>query len=188
MNIETARLILRPWTGEDRRPFAEMSADPTVMEHLLPLAGREGSDGWIDRQMAHLAEQGFCFWALEAKEGGAFVGAAGLLRVGYEAHFTPAVEVGWRVPRAFWGRGYAPEAAAASIRFGFEAVGVPEIVANTVPQNASSRRVMEKLGMSHDAMDSFDHPRVAEGHPLRHQVLYRLPRDRWLMAVAAEPG
>ena len=112
----------------------------------------------------------------------------GLLRVGYEAHFTPAVEVGWRVSRTFWGRGYAPEAAAASIRFGFEAMGLPEIVANTVPQNASSRRVMEKLGMSHDAMDNFDYPRVAEGHPLRRQVLYRLPRDRWLMGVAAVSG
>ena len=188
MNIETARLILRPWTDRDRRPFAEMSADPAVMEHLLPLAGREGSDRWIDRQMAHLAEHGFCFWALEAKEDGAFVGAVGLLRVGYEAHFTPAVEVGWRVSRTFWGRGYAPEAAAASIRFGFEAMGLPEIVANTVPQNASSRRVMEKLGMSHDAMDNFDYPRVAEGHPLRRQVLYRLPRDRWLMGVAAASG
>lgn len=188
MNIETARLVLRPWTDKDKRPFAEMSADPAVMEHLLPLVGREASDGWIDRQMAHLAEQGFCFWALEAKENSAFVGSVGLLRVGYKAHFTPAVEVGWRVSRAFWGRGYAPEAAAASIRFGFEALRLPEIVANAAPQNASSRRVMEKLGMSHDAMDDFDHSRIAEGHPLRQQVLYRLPRYRWLVAVAAEPG
>ena len=185
MNIETARLILRPWIEGDRQPFAEMSADPAVMEYLLPLSGREEADGWIDRQMAHLAEHGFCFWALEAKEDCAFVGAVGLLQIGYEAHFTPAVEVGWRVSRQFWGQGYAPEAAAASVRFGFGRLGLSEIVANTVAKNTSSRRVMEKLGMSHDAKDDFDHPRVPERHPLRRQVLYRLPRDRWAATAAA---
>ncbi len=185
MNIETARLTLRPWTEKDREPFAEMSADPAVMRYLLPLRGREETDGWIDRQMAHLARHGFCFWALEAKEGGAFIGAVGLLRIGYEAHFTPAVEVGWRVSRPFWGRGYAPEAAAASIRFGFEVLGLLEIVANTVVQNTSSQRVMEKLGMSRDAKDDFDHPKIPDGHSLCRQVLYRLPRDRWATTVAA---
>ena len=184
MNIETARLVLRPWIDEDRQPFAEMSADPVVMEYLLPLGGREGSDKWIDRQMAHLAQHGFCFWAVEAKGSGAFVGAVGLLRIGYEAHFTPAVEVGWRVSRPFWGQGYAPEAAAASIRFGFEVLGLPEIVANTVAQNARSRRVMDKLGMLHDANDDFDHPRIPEGHWLRHHVLYRLPLDHWAATAA----
>jgi ribosomal-protein-alanine N-acetyltransferase len=180
MTIETARLVLRPWAEQDRQPFAELSGDADVMEYLLPLTTREASDGWIDRQMAHLAEHGCCFWAAEAKQDRAFVGAIGLVQVGYAAHFTPAVEVGWRVARAFWGRGYAPEAAAASIRFGFESLPVSEIVANTVPQNGRSRRVMEKLGMSYTAADDFDHPRVPEGHPLRHQVLYRLTRDRWL--------
>lgn len=179
MNIKTARLILRPWIEKDRQRFAGMSADPVAMEHLLPLAGPEETDGWIDRQLAHLAKHGFCFWAVEGKESGDFVGAIGLLRIGYEAHFTPAVEVGWRVSRPFWGRGYASEAAAASIRFGFEVLGLPEIVANTVAQNTRSRRVVEKLGMSHDAKDDFDHPRIPEGHSLRRQVLYRLPRDRW---------
>ena len=185
MNIETARLVLRPWIEEDRSPFAEMSADPAVMEHLLPLAGRGGADGWIDRQMVHLTEQGFCFWAVEIKESGAFAGAVGLLRIGYEAHFAPAVEVGWRISRLFWGQGYASEAAAASIRYGFEVLGLPEIVANTVAHNTRSRRVMEKLGMSHDPKDDFDHPRIPERHPLRRQVLYRVPRDRWSVTVVA---
>ena len=185
MTIETRRLVLRPWTDKDRQPFAELSADPEVMEYLLPLASREASDGWIDRQMLHLTKYGFCFWAVEAKRDGAFVGSVGLVQVGYEAHFAPAVEVGWRVSRAFWGHGYAPEAAAASIRFGFEVLQLPEIVANTVPQNKRSRRVMEKLGMSHDAADDFDHPRIPEGHQLRHQVLYRLPRS--FVQTADEP-
>ena len=99
------------------------------------------------------------------------------LPVSYEAHFTPAVEVGWRIARAFWGQGYAPEAAGAAIRFGFETFGLPEIVANTVHGNLKSRRVMSKLGMSHDDSGDFDHPRIPEGHRLRRQVLYRLTRD-----------
>lgn len=188
MTIETDRLILRPWTEDDRDAFADMCADPAVMEHLLPLNGRDASDAWIDRQMAHLAEHGFCFWALESKDDAAFAGAVGLFRIGYEAHFTPAVEVGWRVPRPSWGRGYAPEAAAASIRFAFETLGLAEVVANTVPGNTRSRRVMAKLGMSNDARDDFDQPRVPEGHPLRRQVLYRLPRDHWMVTADARHG
>jgi ribosomal-protein-alanine N-acetyltransferase len=156
-----------------------MSTDPQVMEHLLPFASPEAVDAWIDRQLAHLETHGFCFWAVESKADGAFIGAAGLLRVGYEAHFAPAVEVGWRLDRRFWGQGYAPEAAARAIRFGFEHLELHEIVANTVPANRNSRRVMEKLGMSHAAADDFDHPLVPIEHPLRRQVLYRLPRDRW---------
>lgn len=179
VSLETARLILRPWLDRDRAPFARMSTDPQVMKHLLPFASPEAVDAWIDRQQVHLETHGFCFWAVESKADGAFLGAAGLLRVGYEAHFTPAVEVGWRLDRRFWGQGYAPEAAACAIRFGFEHVELPEIVANTVPANRNSRRVMEKLGMSHAAADDFDHPLVPIEHPLRRQLLYRLPRDRW---------
>lgn len=147
--------------------------------------GRKATDAWIDRRMAHLAEHGFSFWALEAKATGEFLGAVGLLRISYDAHFSPAVEVGWRVARQFWGQGYASEAAAASIRFGFESLGLSEIVANTVAQNTSSRRVMEKLGMTHNAEDDFDHPNVPDGHPLRRQVLYRLPRSQWTVTVVA---
>jgi ribosomal-protein-alanine N-acetyltransferase len=177
--LETPRLILRPWLDRDRAPFARMSTDPQVMEHLLPFASPEAVDSWIDRQQAHLGTHGFCFWAIESKADGAFIGAAGLLRVGYEAHFTPAVEVGWRLSRRFWGQGHAPEAAARAIRFGFEHLELREIVANTVPANRNSRRVMEKLGMSHAAADDFDHPLVPVEHRLRGQVLYRLSRDRW---------
>ena len=178
-SLGTPRLILRPWLDRDREPFARMSTDPRVMQHLLPFASPEAVDAWIDRQCAHLEAHGFCFWAIEAKADGAFIGAAGLLRVGYEAHFTPAVEVGWRVDRRFWGQGYAPEAAACAIRFGFEHLELQEIVANTAPANRNSRRVMEKLGMSHAADDDFDHPLVPIEHPLRRQVLYRLQKDRW---------
>ncbi|MGJ7489758.1 GNAT family N-acetyltransferase [Variovorax sp. ZT4R33] len=175
--IETDRLLLRPWREADRAPFAALSVDPEVMAYLLPLASPEAADGWIDRQQAHLAAHGFCFWAVESRASGEFMGAAGLLRVGYQAAFTPAVEVGWRLARRFWGQGYAPEAARAAIGFGFGRLGLQEIVANTVPGNRNSRRVMEKLGMSTDPADDFDHPLVPPGHALRRQVLYRLRRE-----------
>ncbi|MDP9901993.1 GNAT family N-acetyltransferase [Variovorax ginsengisoli] len=174
--MTTERLILRAWLDQDRTPFAAMSADPEAMRHLLPFASHEAANAWIDRQQAHLRAHGFCFWALESRETGEFIGAAGLLRVAYDAHFTPAVEVGWRLDRRFWGQGLAPEAARRAIEFGFAHLGIPEIIANTVAANRNSRRVMEKLGMSNDAADDFDHPLVPVGSPLRRQVLYRLPR------------
>jgi RimJ/RimL family protein N-acetyltransferase len=179
MRIVSERLILRPWVEADKQPFADMSADSGVMEYLMPLTPEDASGGWIDRQLERLREHGMCFWAVERKADGAFVGAVGLLPVSYNAHFTPAVEIGWRIARAYWGLGYAPEAARAAIVFGFEQLNLSEIVANAVAVNHKSRRVMAKLGMTHDSRDDFDHPRVPEGHPLRHQVLYRLTQDHW---------
>jgi RimJ/RimL family protein N-acetyltransferase len=179
------RLILRPWQDTDRQPFAALSADPEVMRYLMPLATRQAADAWIDRQNAHLAAYGFCMWAVELARSGQFVGTVGLLRVGYAAHFAPAIEIGWRLARKFWGHGYAPEAAEAALHSGFHVMQLREIVANTVPGNTSSQRVMMKLGMSRDSDDDFDHPLVPRGHPLRRQVLYRLTRDDWLRSHRA---
>jgi ribosomal-protein-alanine N-acetyltransferase len=177
--LTSQRLVLRPWKDTDRQPFAELSADPAVMEHLMPIPTREAADAWIDRQRQHLAEHGFCFWAVELTGSVEFIGAVGLFRIGYQAHFTPAVEVGWRLARQFWGQGYAPEAAEAALHFGFDDLGLNEIVANTAPANANSQRVMMKLGMSRDPADDFDHPLAPEGHKPRRQVLYRLARNDW---------
>jgi len=105
-----------------------------------------------------------------------FIGFVGLWTPSFEAHFTPAVEVGWRLAREHWGRGYASEAAEASVALGFGGLALEEIVAFTVPANFRSRRVMERLGMTHDPADDFDHPGVPEGHALRRHVLYRLAR------------
>jgi RimJ/RimL family protein N-acetyltransferase len=179
------RLILRPWRDTDRQPFAALSADPEVMRHLMPLPTRQAADAWIDRQNAHLAAHGFCMWAVELARSGEFIGTIDLLRVGYEAHFTPAVEIGWRLARKFWGHGYAPEAARAVLHSSFDAMQLKEIVANTVPGNANSQRVMIKLEMSRDPADDFDHPKVPQGHSLRRQVLYRLTRDEWLRSRGA---
>ncbi len=175
----TKRLVLRPWQDADRQPFADLSADPEVMRYLMPLATRADTDAWIDRQQAHLERHGFCMWAVSLVGSTAFIGCVGLLQVRYEAHFVPAVEVGWRLARAYWGQGLAPEAAAAALAFGFDVVGLEQIVANTSPANLNSQRVMAKLGMVRDPADDFDHPLVPPGDPLRRQVLYRISVAAW---------
>ena len=125
------------------------------------------------RKRAHWDEHGFGQWAVEIPDEASFIGVVGLETVSYEAHFTPAVEVAWRLTRAYWGRGYATEAARAALDYGFGQIGLREIVAVTVPANQRSRRVMERLGMTGIPEDDFDHPRLPEG-PLRRHVLYRL--------------
>ncbi|WFU82171.1 GNAT family N-acetyltransferase [Bradyrhizobium sp. CIAT3101] len=180
MQVLTQRLLLRPWRDSDRLPFAQMSQDAAVMEYLRPLATREASDAWIDFQISHQSSHGFCMWAVESRASGAFMGAVGLLRIGFVASFTPAVEVGWRLARPFWGQGFAVEAARASVQFGFDELHLAEIVAHAGIRNIRSRRLMAKLGMSHDSAADFDHPRIPEGDPLRRQVLYRLTREAWI--------
>jgi ribosomal-protein-alanine N-acetyltransferase len=172
--LRTERLLLREWTAADREAFAEMNRDPEVMEHMFPgTLSRAQSDDLADRIQAHFGEHGFGYWAVEIPGVSSFAGFVGLYVPGFEAHFTPCVEVGWRLARAQWGHGYATEAAAAAMAYGFEAAGLEEIVALTVPANLRSRRVMERLGMERDADDDFEHPRLPEGHPLRPHVLYR---------------
>lgn len=175
-DLHTQRLLLREWRDADRAPFAAMSADAEVMRFLMPIAD---SDAWIDRQRQHQADDGICFWPVALARSGAFIGSVGLVHVPYQTHYTPAVEVGWRLARGFWGQGYATEAAEAALCFGFVRLGLREIVANTAVDNAASQRVMLRLGMARDPADDFDHPRVPQGHALRRQVLYRLATDHW---------
>jgi ribosomal-protein-alanine N-acetyltransferase len=170
--IETPRLVLRPWRLSDRAPFAEQNADPLVMRLLGGVLNREQSDAYVDRIEAHLAEHGFCKWAVEAPGVASFVGAVGLSQVRFQASFTPAVEVAWRLNRRYWGRGYATEAAQAAIDDGFSRVGLRLIVAMTTLGNGPSIRVMQRLGMAR-ALE-FDHPNYHNGHPLCRHVLYQL--------------
>ena len=173
--IDTLRLRLRPWWDDDFAHMADIHADPEMMELLGGPMDRAASDAWIARQMLHYGREGYCFWAVEACGGVApLIGAVGLIKLRPEMPMAPAVEIGWRIGRKFWGHGYATEAARAAIADGFDNIGVPEIVAFTVPHNVRSRAVMEKLGMQRDPADDFDHPRIAEGSPLRRHVLYRL--------------
>lgn len=149
------------------------------MEHFPSTYTRAESDAQIDTFDSRLADNGWGLWAVEVVETGDFVGFTGLNPPAWEAHFTPAVEIGWRLLREHWGRGYATEAAREALRFGFEDLGLAEIVSFTIPANTRSRAVMDRLGMTHHPADDFDHPNVPDGHPMRLHVLYRLPRERW---------
>lgn len=175
--IRTSRLLLRRWIAEDREPFAALNADPRVMEHFPAALSREESDATAARIDAHFEEHGFTFWALEVPGVAAFAGFVGLVVPRFQAHFTPCVEIGWRLAAEHWGRGYATEAARAALTFGFESAALAEIVALTVPDNRRSIRVMEKIGMTRNPADDFDYPGMPEGHPLRRHVLYRIARQ-----------
>lgn len=178
-SIVSERLILRRPREADREPCARMNADPRVMELFPATLSREESDALVDRIGAHLEEHGFTWWAAELRETGEFIGFIGLAVPSFEAAFTPCVEIGWRLAAEFWGRGLATEGARAVVEYAFTDLGLDELVSFTTVGNMRSRRVMEKLGMTRDADDDFDHPRLPEGHPLRRHVLYRLRREDW---------
>jgi len=172
--LTTPRLLLRPWRDADLPAFAALNADPRVMEFLpKPLAAAE-SDELAGRIRANCESRGFGLWAVEILGDAPFIGFVGLNVPRFEAHFTPCVEVGWRLAFEHWGNGYAIEAARAAARFAFEQLGLSEIVSFTVPENIRSRRVMERLGMAHNPADDFDHPILPPGDRLRRHVLYRL--------------
>jgi RimJ/RimL family protein N-acetyltransferase len=146
------------------------------MEYLPGPLSREESDAMATRIEAHFEQHGFGLWAVEIADVAPFAGFIGLNVPRFEAHFTPCVEIGWRLDDEFWGRGFASEGARAALAFGFESLQLDEIVSITVPANLRSRRVMEKLGMTHDAIGEFDHPLLPKGHRLRRHVLYRIAR------------
>ena len=177
--LSTSRLLLRQWRESDLEPFASLNADPQVMEFMPARLSRVESDVLARGAEAEIARQGFGFWAAELRESGEFIGFVGLRAVTFEAHFTPCVEIGWRLARASWGRGLATEAARGCLRFAFDTLAFPEVVSFTVPANRRSRAVMERLGMRRAPSDDFEHPRLPEGHPLRPHVLYRLGRASW---------
>lgn len=171
--IQTERLLLRQWTDEDFEPFAALNADPEVMQFFPSVQTRAESDAAAAGNRAHIEKHGWGLWAVEITHTGEFIGFTGLWSVPPEFPFSPAVEVGWRLARAYWGQGFATEAARAAVYFGFGDLGLDEIVSMTTAANERSWRVMEKLGMTRDPADDFDHPRVPEGHALRRHVLYR---------------
>jgi len=166
--LETPRLLLRPWQPSDRAPFAALNADPRVMQFFPSTLTRKESDDLAGRAEAFVATHGFGPLAVELRETGEFIGYIGLWIPTFEAHFTPCVEIGWRLAAAHWNRGLATEGAREILRY-----WSGPLVSFTAVANVPSRRVMEKLGFTHDAREDFDHPRIPEGHPLRRHVLYR---------------
>jgi RimJ/RimL family protein N-acetyltransferase len=170
---------MRRWRESDKELFAELNADPIAMEHFPSLLTREQSDAAVERFDGLIAERGWGLWAVEVVDSGDFIGFVGLNPPPWDAHFTPAVEIGWRLRREHWGKGYATEAAREALRFAFEDLDLDEIVSFTTPANTRSRAVMERLGMTRNVADDFEHPNVEVGHPMRLHVLYRLKRSLW---------
>lgn len=177
--LRTERLVLRAWRDDDREPFAALNTDPVVMEHFPAPLTRAGSDAAVERIVARWAEGRPSLWAVEVPGESSFVGFVGLFEPEFDARFTPCVEVGWRLSAEHWGRGYATEGARAALRHGFEVLGLDEIVSFTTVGNRRSRRVMERLGMTRDPAEDFDHPSLPAGDPLRRHVLHRLEVGRW---------
>lgn len=174
--LRTQRTLLRQWRDSDLAPWAAMNADPVVRQHFTSVLTADAAAGEAGRMRAALDQRGWGAWVLEVPGELPFAGFVGLIVPAWSAHFTPAVEIGWRLPQAAWGRGYASEAAAAAAAFALQQLQLPELVAITVPGNLPSRRVMARIGMVHDVEGDFDHPRIDAGHPLRRHVLYRLRR------------
>lgn len=170
---------MRGWRLEDRPPFAVMNADPEVMAHFPATLSRAESDALVDRIDDAFARHGFSLWALEIAATGDFIGFTGLIMQTFEAHFTPAVEVGWRLARTAWGHGYASEAARAALAYGFDRAYLDEIVSMTTVTNTRSQAVMRRIGMTRDPADDFDFPTAPADSPLRPHVLYRLTADAW---------
>jgi len=173
--LETQRLVLRRWDESDREPFAVMNADPDVMRYFEAPLSRAQSEALVDRIGTVFASYGFGLWAVEVKGGPRFVGFTGLAPLNPLVPY-PGIEVGWRLARSAWGRGYATEAAQASLAYGFDVAGLDEIVSVTAVANSPSRAVMERLGMTHDPAEDFDHEALAPDSPLRRHVIYRLSR------------
>lgn len=171
---------LRGWRESDLAPCAAMNADADVMRYFPATLTRAESDAIVERIKAHFEQHGFGLWVLEIPGVLPFAGFVGLLRVAFDAHFAPAVEIGWRLTRPAWGHGYATEAAQSVLRHAFTELKLKQIVSFTVPANHPSQAVMRRLGMTTQAQDNFEHPRLPKGHPLSMHRLYRLPRAQWL--------
>lgn len=178
--LRTDRLLLRNWTAVDAAPFAAMNADPLVMEHFPKALDAQESAEMMERLQHAIRRDGFGFWAVEVNGSGLLAGFVGLQRVTNAAlAFAGAVEVGWRLDRAFWGRGIASEAARAASEFAFTTLGVDELIAYTAARNERSRRVMRSLGMVRDPVEDFMFPSLAADDPIAPHVLYRIGRESW---------
>jgi RimJ/RimL family protein N-acetyltransferase len=180
LELQTPRLLLRQWKPSDLEPFAKMNADPVVMEHFLATSTLEQTKAFIEGIKDSFDTRGYGLFATELKETGAFIGFVGLWPARFETNFTPCVEVGYRLAKEYWGKGYAPEAARQVLKFGFEVIKFEEIFSWTATTNTNSMRVMEKIGLQRDLDNDFDYPSIPEGHRLRRHVLYRLKASEFI--------
>jgi RimJ/RimL family protein N-acetyltransferase len=177
VRLETDRLLMREWQEGDLKPFAEMGQDPDVMRYFPKQMSQEDAEQFITKSNLFLQHKGFTLWATTVKESGQFAGFVGLAEPSYQTHFTPCVEIGWRLSKKFWGQGFATEAARRVLKYAFEDLNLPEIVSFTTVLNTPSMKVMERIGMIRDTGGDFDHPKIPVDHPLCRHVLYRIKKQ-----------
>ena len=178
IELSTDRLILRQWKESDFLPFSRINADPVVMEYYPSTLSKNESNAMANKLKALISDWSWGFWAVEVKEENKFIGFVGLHKPNYDLSVTPCVEVGWRLGKEFWGKGYATEAAKESLRFAFEELSLSEIYSFTSMSNEKSRAVMERLNMINTG-ENFEHPIIPEGHHLREHVLYKITKEHW---------
>jgi len=181
--FETERLIVRNWRAADLPAFYELTSAPELLTYIGPPKSRQEADAIFELVTREIAERGYGFAAVEPKAGGGCAGFVGIRDVAFEAPFTPAIEIGWRLVARHWGRGFAREAARGWLTEAFARFGLDEVVAFTVPANRRSQRVMRAIGMRRDPAGDFDHPALAVGHPLRRHILFRIKRGGWMAAT-----
>lgn len=177
--IQTDRLILRQWKETDLEPFAQLNADPRVMEHFPSIKTFEESSQEYEAILEHFKKHGYGWWAVSEKNKTHFIGFIGLRYIDFPASFTPAIEIAWRLAYDYWGRGYATEGALGSLKYGFEVLQVPEIISFTSIPNTRSQAIMKRIGMQHDPQHDFDHPKLPKGHKLSRHVFYRIGINAW---------
>ncbi len=174
--IVTERLVLRQWRDSDVDPFARLCADPEVMEFFPSTETYDQTRERVGSNIEFIDDHGWGKWAVEVPGVANFIGFIGLAIPRFR---TDWVEVGWRLDKPYWGFGYASEGASAALAYGFDELGLDEIVSFTAVPNVRSQRVMQRIGMHHDPSDDFDHPNLPDGHWLRRHVLYSLARGEW---------
>lgn len=179
--LETDRLILRTWVDEDLESMLAINQDPKVMEYFPSLQDLEMTKNFIDKVNVHFENHGYSLYATVRKDTGEFIGFIGLFTPEFESHFTPAIEIGWRLSSNHWGQGFATEGAKAVLDYAFRELKIPEIVSFTAASNAKSIRVMQKIGLKHNEADDFYHPKLDDTSLLKRHVLYRLTRTQYLI-------
>ncbi|WP_415889229.1 GNAT family N-acetyltransferase [Neptuniibacter sp. SY11_33] len=181
--LSTERLILRSWRESDSQPFFEqINSDSDVMEYFPSTLSREESDVLAIELQRRIDVNGWGLWAVEEKASGQFIGFVGLNSPLIELPCSPCVEVGWRLSTAFWGKGYATEAAQKVLEFAFVELGLDEVVSFTAVPNLRSQAVMTRLGLR-DTGNNFNHPAVPSESPLYEHVLFRITRDEWAKSL-----
>lgn len=183
LELRTPRVLLRQWKDSDSDAWAAMNADPQVRRYFPGVLNRTEAQGEADRIRAAIAQRGWGMWALEIPGVHPFAGFVGLNLPGFEAPWMPAVEVGWRLAANTWHQGYASEGARAALDFAFTQLDLPQVVAMSVPTNAPSHAVMQRIGMLRDTAGDFDHPRVPNDSPLKRHLLHRISQAQWQARV-----